>query len=58
MNKKMGPTEMKAEVERLQAAGKMPSLEDLLAVIGDVRSEYAPQILKSRQGEKNASDAK
>ena len=28
---KMGPTQFKAEVERLKAAGKMPSLEEVLS---------------------------
>lgn len=53
MDKKMGPTEMLAEIERLRAAGKMPSLEDVLAAVADVRQEYAPKILAARkQGNK------
>ena len=50
--KKMGPTEFQAEIERLKAAGLLPSLEDVLTAVGDVRKEYSPQILKAReQGE-------
>lgn len=50
----MGPTEMLAEIERLKAAGKMPSLEDVLAAVADVRQEYAPKILAARKQGKNA----
>lgn len=50
--KKMGPTEMKAEVERLHAAGSLPKLEDVLHAVGETRKEYAPKILDARkQGE-------
>jgi len=41
---KVGPTEFQAEVERLHAAGKLPSLEDLLGAVGDVRKEYKSKI--------------
>jgi len=47
--RKVGPTDFQAEAERLHAAGKLPKLEDLLAVIGDVRKEYAPKILAARK---------
>jgi len=46
---KMGPTEFKAEVERLHAAGKLPSVEEILAAVADVRKEYAPKILDARK---------
>lgn len=56
--KKMGPTEMKAEVERLHAAGKLPKLEDLLHTVAGVRSEYAPKILAARkQGDEEEDNA-
>lgn len=46
---KVGSTEFQAEAERLHAAGKLPKLEDLLAAVSSVRSEYAPKILKARE---------
>lgn len=49
MEKKIGPTEFKAEAERLHAAGKLPKLEDLLDIVSEIRSEYAPKILKARK---------
>jgi hypothetical protein len=57
MEKKLGPTEFQAEVQRLHAAGQLPSLEDVLAAVAEAREEYAPQILEARnQGEdENAS---
>lgn len=46
---KVGPSDFKAEVERLHAAGKLPKLEDLLNIVAETRKEYAPKILKSRE---------
>ena len=51
---KMGPSEFAAEVERLKAEGRLPSLEDLLAAIAETRAEFVPQILASRRGKKKA----
>jgi len=51
---KMGPTEFAAEVERLKAEGRFPSLETLLAAIAETRAEFAPKILAARQGKKRA----
>ena len=51
---KMGPTQFKTEVERLKAAGKMPSLEEVLAAIAKVIAEFAPKILAARRGKKKA----
>jgi hypothetical protein len=36
-------------VERLKAEQKMPTLEELLEVIGEVRKEYRPKILAARK---------
>lgn len=47
--KKIGPTDFKAEVEKLHAAGKLPDLDTLLSVVADTRKEYRPQILKARE---------
>ena len=51
---KMGPTEFAAEVERLKAEGRFPSLETLLATIAETRAEFAPKILAARLGKKKA----
>ncbi len=48
-DRKVGPSEFKAEAERLHAAGKLPSLEELLAAVGETRKEYAPKILDARK---------
>ena len=45
---KLGPTQFAAEVERLKAEDKMPSLEQLLDVIAETRKIFVPQILAER----------
>jgi hypothetical protein len=47
---KLGPTQFQAEVERLQAEGRMPSLPELLDVIAEVRAEFREKILEARKG--------
>ncbi len=55
--KKLGPSDFQAEVQRLAAAGKLPPLHELLAAVTDAREKFAPKILKAReQGEDNASN--
>lgn len=49
MEKKLGPTEFQAEINRLQAAGKLPKLEDVLGAVAEARKKYAPQILDARK---------
>jgi hypothetical protein len=49
---KMGPTEFAAEVERLKAEGRLPSLETLLAAIAETRAEYREKILAARRAKK------
>jgi hypothetical protein len=51
---KVGPTEFQAEAQRLHTAGKLPSLEELLSAVGETRKEYAPKILKAREGGNDA----
>jgi hypothetical protein len=46
---KLGPTQFKAEVERLQAEGRMRSLPELLNVMADARRIFVPVILKARR---------
>ena len=46
--KKLGPSDFKAEVEKLKAAGKLPSLNQVLDAVAETRQEYASKILKVR----------
>jgi hypothetical protein len=48
---KVGPTEFAAEVERLKAEARFPSLETLLAAIAQVRAEFARKNLAARRQE-------
>lgn len=57
MEKKLGPTQFQAEVERLHAEGKLPPLHEVLGAVADARSKFAPKILDARkQGEDDASN--
>jgi hypothetical protein len=47
---KLGPSDFQREVERLKAADKFPSLEHLLEVISETRSEYREKILDAHRG--------
>ena len=49
---KMGPTKFAAEVDRLKAEGRFPSLETLLAAIAETRAEYREKILAARRAKK------
>ncbi len=49
---KVGPSDFQKEVERLKAAGQMPSLERLLEVIAETRAEYRERILAARRSRK------
>ena len=45
--KKVGPSNFAAEIERLKAAGKLPTLQELLDAVADTRREFASKILKT-----------
>jgi hypothetical protein len=49
---KVGPTEMRTEIIRLHREGKMPSLEDVLAAVAQIRERYREQILAARRAKK------
>jgi hypothetical protein len=49
---KMGPTQYKAEIERLRHEGKMPSLEAVLAAVAEAQAEYREKILAARRSRK------
>ena len=38
--KKLGPTDFAAEIERLKAAGKLPTLEQVLNAVADARKKF------------------
>ncbi len=40
---------LEREAQRLIAEGKMPSFEELIAVIAEVREKYRPLILAARK---------
>lgn len=43
--KKLGPSDFRGEVERRRAAGTLPTLEEVLDAVADVRKKNAPKIL-------------
>jgi hypothetical protein len=47
--KKYGPSDFQAEVERLHAAGKLPQLHELLGAVAESRAEFADKILAARK---------
>ena len=54
MAPKLGPTQFQAEIKRLKAEGRMPSLVELLDVIAEVRAEYRGEILTARKGRRKS----
>ena len=48
-DKKVGPSDFAAEVERLKAEGKLPLLDEVLDAVAEARTNYAPKILKVRE---------
>jgi len=49
MKKKIKPSGLEAEAQRLIREGKMPALEELSSVIAEVRKKYQPLILAARK---------
>ena len=47
---KLGSTQFKAEVEKLQREGRMPTLEAVLDAVVSARAEYREKILAARHG--------
>jgi hypothetical protein len=47
--KKFGPSDFQRQVERLQSEGRMPSLDELLSVVAQIREVYRPLILAARR---------
>ncbi len=46
---KFGPSDFQREVARLKAANQMPTLDQLLRAIAEVREIYRPKILAARK---------
>jgi hypothetical protein len=46
--KKIKPSDLDREAQRLIDDGKMPSLETLLAVVAETQEKYREQILSAR----------
>jgi hypothetical protein len=57
MTKKIKPSELEAEAQRLIDVGQMPSLETLLQAMAETREKYRDQILAARREESNGTDA-
>ena len=47
--KKIKPSELEAEAQRLIREGKMPTFEELSAVIAEIREKYRPLIIAARK---------
>lgn len=45
-DKKITPSDLKNEAQRLVAAGKMPKLEDILGAVAEAREKYKPLLEK------------
>jgi len=48
MTKKIKPSDLEREAQRLVHTGQIPSLQELLSAIGEVREEYRDKILEAR----------
>ena len=47
--KLIAPTDLRAEAQRLIAAGRMPSPDELLGAVASARRKYRPQIIAARK---------
>jgi len=56
MTRKIKPSELEAEAHRLIREGQMPTLDELLTAIAELREKYAPLIVAARK-EPNGTDA-
>lgn len=53
-DKKITPSDLKSEAQRLVAAGKMPPLEHLLSAVAEAREKYKPLLEKENDNGKNS----
>jgi len=47
--RKITPSDLRREAQRLLLAGKMPSLDELLTVVASTRKKFAPKIITARR---------
>jgi hypothetical protein len=52
MEKKIKPSDLRAEAQRLIKAGKMPSIDQLMGVVSEIRQKYHSKIANARTVEK------
>jgi hypothetical protein len=57
MTRKIKPSELEAEAQRLIDSGQMPPLEELLQAVAETREKYRDQILAARREESNGTYA-
>jgi hypothetical protein len=48
MEPKISPSDLRKQAHTLIAAGRMPSLDELLTAVGETRATYTPLILAAR----------
>ena len=46
---RLGPSDFKAEIERMIRAGTIPSLEEVLNAVSEARDKFAEKILEARK---------
>jgi hypothetical protein len=56
-DEKITPSDLRAHAEVLIALEKMPSLENLLAVVAEVRAKYKPLMKTARKSRRQKKDA-
>jgi hypothetical protein len=47
----ISPSDLRREAQRLITANEMPSLEELLLAVADVREKYGPRLKRLRESE-------
>jgi hypothetical protein len=48
-SKRIKPSDLRAQAEKLIAKGMMPSLDSVLDAVGQIRTKYQPKILEARR---------
>jgi hypothetical protein len=55
-SEQIAPSDLRQQAEELIRAGMMPSLEEVLKAVAEVREKYVPQINASRRQSKRKSE--
>jgi len=53
---KVTPSNLREEAQRLIAAGKMPSLDEVLQSVAGTREKYVPQVHEARKNKETQSE--